>query len=297
MKMKKNPFKKPAARGSQRAKIIISGKAGVGKTVFAMQFPGVAFIDVEGSAEREWYADQLQASGASYFGRDDGSQDIAQVINLVKWLATNKHDFKTVVIDSFSKLYSIEAARCSKLKRNGKEIGTDFGADRREANKQVRILFEWIDKLDMNVILICHSKQDYLSETNETTFDGMNLMDHELDLWIEVILQGTEKRLIRVRKQRLQGFKLNEKFPLDFEAFAKKYGQQHLNASVTTIETAPEALTGRLTALVREAGIGQGTVDKWLQKAKVQQITELPEDVVKSCIQYCEGRLNGTGAA
>ena len=63
----KNPFKKPEARGSQRAKIILSGKAGVGKTVFAMQFPSVAYIDVEGSAEREWYADQLAANGASYF--------------------------------------------------------------------------------------------------------------------------------------------------------------------------------------------------------------------------------------
>lgn len=295
--MGKNPFKKPEARGSQRAKIILSGKAGVGKTVFAMQFPNVAFIDVEGSAEREWYADQLKASGASYFGRDDGSQDIAEVIKLIKWLATNKHDYKTVVIDSFSKMYSVEASRCSKLKVNGKEIGTAFGADRREANKQVKILFEWLDKLDMNAVLICHSKQDFGSETNETTFDGMNLMDHELDLWLECLLRGTDKREMRVRKQRLQGFKLNERFPLDFETFAKKYGEKHLNASVTTIETAPEGRVAVLTGLIREAGIGQETINKWLEKAKVQDLAELPSDLVEKSIEYCEGKLNATGAS
>ena len=42
---------KPEARGSQRAKIIISGGAGVGKTYFALDFPSVYYIDVEGSAE------------------------------------------------------------------------------------------------------------------------------------------------------------------------------------------------------------------------------------------------------
>ena len=219
------------------------------------------------------------------------------MIKLIKWLATNKHDYKTVVIDSFSKMYSVEASRCAKLKRNGKEIGTDFGADRREANKQVRILFEWLDKLDMNVVLICHSKQDFGSETNETTFDGMNLMDHELDLWLECLLRGTDKREMRVRKQRLQGFKMNERFELDFATFAKKYGQEHLNATVQSIETAPEGRVSVLTALIREAGIGQQTIDKWLQKAKVQDLAELPAELVEKSISYCEGQLNASGAS
>ena len=110
-------------------------------------------------------------------------------------------------------------------------------------------------------------------------------------------MRGTDKREMRVRKQRLQGFKLNERFPLDFETFAKKYGEKQLIARVTTIETAPESRVAVLTSLIREAGIGQPTVDKWLQKAKVQDLAELPSDLVEKSIEYCEGRLNATGAS
>lgn len=282
----------PAARGSQRAKIIISGGAGVGKTWFSLDFPSVYYIDVEGSAERSHYAKKLEKSGGAYFGTAEGSQDLATVTEEVITLATVEHQYKTVVIDSFSKLYNIACYEAEA------RVGNDFGADKKEANKPTRKLLHWLDKLDMNVILICHPADKWeKGEVTDTTFDGMKKLDHELDLWIEVLKQG-KSRKGRIRKSRLEGFEEGERFPFEFDEFAERYGVEHITADpVVTVSVASEQQVSELEAKAREAGIGQSTVNKWLKKGGVDSLDLLPADIVDKCLAYCEERLAGNGSS
>jgi hypothetical protein len=163
---------KPKKTGPQKSKVLIFGKPGVGKTWGTLGFPDVYYIDTEGGAKEDHYVDRLDASGALYFGPDEGSQDFEAVIQEVMTLATTDHGHRTLVIDSFSKLFNTAIANEeASLIANGKEIA--FGNQKKPAIKFTRQLVSWIDKLDMNVILVCHERDEWhKGEVIDTTFDG-----------------------------------------------------------------------------------------------------------------------------
>ena len=284
---------KPPVGKTKRAKIILSGRAGVGKTYFALDFPSCYYIDVEGSAERDHYADKLAKAGGVYFGQDEGSQDYETVIEEIVTLATVEHEYKTVVIDSFSKLYATAAGIAEE------KVGSDFGRDTKEANRPTRRLIRWIDRLDMNVILICHQADKWGKDAKgeqsviDTTFDGMKRLEYELDLWIEIIKEG-KSRKGRVRKSRLLGFVEGERFELDYKDFAERYGKKLINADhQVTHQTATPEQASNLITLCRDAGIPTTTISKWCEKAGVESAELLPPDVMSKCIEYAEGRING----
>ena len=281
---------KPEAKGVQRARIIISGAAGVGKTYFALDFPGCYYIDVEGSAERDHYAKKLEDSGGAYFGRAQGSEDINTVIEELSILATVEHDYKTLVIDSFSELYGGACAVAEE------RVGNDFGADKKEANKPTRKLLRWINKLDMNVILICHPKDDWKDgKVVGTTFDGMAKLDHKLDVWIEVKQTGKSRKGY-VRKSRIEGLETGSNFPLTFSKFSELFGAEAINKDTERLLVpAAEEQVALLDSKRREAGLPQSTVDAWLRKAKVDTLEQLPEEIVEKCLELCDERINQYG--
>src|SRR5947209_19672868 len=84
--------KKPEAV-VKRLKLFMYGPAGVGKTTAAIQFPNSYIIDGERGAEN--YDKLVTASGSAVFQ----TNDINEVIAEVKALLTEKHDYKTLVID------------------------------------------------------------------------------------------------------------------------------------------------------------------------------------------------------
>src|SRR5271165_5400759 len=117
--------KAPEQVVATKPKFMISGESGVGKTFFALDFPKPYLIDSEGGATRQQYQDKLKKSGGAYFGKEEGSQDFKAVIEEVKQLTTTKHDYKTLIIDSFTYLYMLEA---SEAESKG---GSDFGRDKK----------------------------------------------------------------------------------------------------------------------------------------------------------------------
>ena len=97
--------KQPEAVKVSKPKFLISGESGVGKTFFALDFPKPYLIDTESGATRPQYQEKLKKSKGVYFGKDEGSQDFNIVIEEIKELAKTKHEYKTLIIDSFSYLY------------------------------------------------------------------------------------------------------------------------------------------------------------------------------------------------
>ena len=95
---------KPEIVKPSKPKFMISGKSGVGKTQFALSFEKPYIIDTEGGAVREQYMNKLVEGKGAYFGKEQGSQDFKLVIEEIKSLATTKHEYKTLVLDSFSNL-------------------------------------------------------------------------------------------------------------------------------------------------------------------------------------------------
>src|SRR5439155_7926083 len=97
--------RKPEA-AVKRLKMFMFGPAGVGKTTAAIQFPQSYIIDGERGTEN--YDKLITASGSSVFQ----TTDINEVVQEVKSLLTEKHDFRTLVIDPITPVYNDLLDKC-----------------------------------------------------------------------------------------------------------------------------------------------------------------------------------------
>ncbi len=281
----------PKAAKATRPRILLYGRPGVGKTWASIEFPSVYYIDTEGGANREHYTDKLKRAGGLYFGPEQGSLDFDTVIEEVITLGTIEHPYRTLVIDSFSKLYNARAAQAAE------KGGDDFGRDKKEANKPTRKLIHWLNKIDMNVILICHEKDKWQNGSLiGQTFDGYDKLEYELDLALQIVKQKT-KRWAKVTKSRLSQFPDEEVFPWSYADFAERYGRDVIEAKSTALSLATDEQVNQLTQLISVLRVEADTTGRWLEKAGVDSFAEMDRDTIAKCISHLESKLPKTGAA
>lgn len=273
--------KKPEVKPAKRAKILISGEPGSGKTYFALSFPGVYFIDTEYGAEREQYQRKLTESGGMYLGRDHGVNTFEEVIKEVKSLTTEKHPYKTLVIDSLSHLYVGEAARAEE------KGGSEFGRDKKIANIPSRQLLRWIDIMEMNVILVAHTKKDWSNkEAVTTTFDAYDKTGYALDLWLEL----AEKKIV-VRKSRIETLPSGMVIKRDFEAFAELYGINTINQDAKQIVLATAEQVNRVGALIDLLNIKPEVIESNMKKMEVDGFEDMTTEQIAGIITMFESKL------
>lgn len=286
---------KPESVQNRKPKFLISGKSGVGKTFFALDFPAPYYIDVEEGAVREQYVKKLNGAGGVYFGPTQGSRDIKSVIEELKTLATEKHNYKTLIIDSFSHLYNLAAAIAEE------KVGNDFGKDKKEANRPTRQLIRWIENLDMTVILVCHQKDKWERKNGQlvstgTTFDGFDKLEYILDLWIEIEKLGSE-RSYTVKKSRIEQFPESMTFPLDYAKFSTLYGTEIIERESKPLSLATPEQVAEVTSLLEIVKIDEEIVDKWFTKAEVESWDQMNADTITACIAFLKKKLSGLAVA
>lgn len=267
-----------------KPKFMISGESGVGKTFFALDFPKPYLIDSEGGATRQQYQDKLKKTGGAYFGKEEGSQDFKAVIEEVKQLTTTKHDYKTLILDSFTYLYMLEA---SEAESKG---GSDFGRDKKMANIPTRQLISVLEKCDMNIILICHSKVKWERRGKDiidagTTFDGYDKLEYILDLWINILRGG---KTFEVKKSRVLGLKQGDSYPLTYDEFAGLYGKEVVEREAVPVQLATVEEVARLLTLIEGLKVDQEQQEKWLKKLGVDEYSEASSEQIQSLIKHCE---------
>jgi Rad3-related DNA helicase len=86
----------------KRLKALFYGGAGVGKTTAAIQFPAPYLIDTEKGAENVQYTKLLQKAGGVVYQ----TTDFDELMKEVKSLLTEKHEYKTLIIDPLTILYN-----------------------------------------------------------------------------------------------------------------------------------------------------------------------------------------------
>lgn len=282
--------KKPELIVPSKPKFLISGESGIGKTFFALDFPKPYLIDTEGGAVREQYQHKIEKNGGLYLGKEEGSQDFNIVLDEIKQLAETNHGYKTLIIDSFSHLYLLEAARAEE------NLGSDYGRDKKEANKPTRQLIRWLEKLDMTVILICHSKIKWVRKGKEitsegTTFDGYDKLEYILDLWIEIV-RGIPNPIYEVRKTRIESFPLRERLPLQYSDFSSRYGKEVIEKEPVPIKLANENEINQIEELIKIMRVENSDIEKWFNKAGVESFEEMTSEQIQICIKFLEKKLS-----
>lgn len=274
--------KKPSVNES-RLKCMFYGAAGVGKTTAAIQFPKPYIIDTERSTSNSQYVKAIEKSGGSVFV----TSDFDEIRNEVKELLRTKHEYKTLVIDSMTLVYN------DLLEKSERKIKTtDFGRHYAEANKRMKHFIYDLLKIDMNVIITCHSKNEYGQNLSVlgTTFDSYKKLDFIFDVVFEVQKQGNN-RIGIVKKTRVEGLPDQEKINFSYEEIANRYGRDILERDVIQIQMATEDQIIELEKLINLLHVDQEVCQKWLDKSKSETWSDMKEIEIEKCIQYLKDKI------
>lgn len=293
MAISKLKAKAPSQVEPSKPKILIFGASGFGKTWFSLDFQNCFYLDTEGGASRTHYMEKLTKSGGMIMGPEDGSLDPDVVISQFQALATEKHGFKTVVVDSITKLFNSIVA--NEAERLGEKDA--FGASKKPALSFMRRLVNWIHRLDMNVILICHQKDEWGQDAQGNriqtgvTFDCWDKLEYELDLAFQVTKQGNSRYGV-VRKSRLLGFPDKDKFPLTYDEFALRYGKDVIEKEVAVITLAAPEQVAEIERLSSVIKMTDDEKQKWLTKASASEWNELSTEQADKAIAALNAKIN-----
>ena len=270
----------------KRLKAFFYGPAKVGKTTAAIQFPKPYLIDTERGAENDKYVKMLEKGGGVIYQ----TNDFEEVVKEVKSLLTEEHEYKTLIIDPLTTLYN------DLVDKAGIEHGTDFGRHYNFANKKMKHLYNLLLRLDMNVIITSHAKNEYgpnMAVLGQT-FDCYKKLDYMFDLILEIQKRGKE-RVAVIKGSRLDGFPEDESFSFSYDEMANRYGRDSLERNAVAEKVASKEQVDRLKYLIDLYKEPQEIVDKWLDKAHAETLEEINEEIILKLIAYMENKPNLKG--
>ncbi len=268
----------------KRLKALFYGAAGVGKTTAAISFPKVYLIDTEKGSENSQYTDILAKNGGVVFQ----TSDFDELMTEVKSLLTEKHEYRTLVIDPLTTLYN------DLLDKSALIHGTEFGRHYSSANKQIKHLMNLLVRLDMNVIITSHAKNEYGTgmAVIGTTFDSYKKLDYLMDLVFEIQKRGKE-RVGVVKKSRIESFPDTETFPFSYAEIAKRYGRDVLERDAVAQELATVDQVKELLRLIDLIKVPNEIWQKWLDKSCSEKWEEMPKDAIQKCIDHLKSKIQG----
>ena len=192
-----------ATQKKRRAKVLLYGTYGTGKTVLSLQFPRPVLIDMERGSE--CYNDKFSFKVFH-------TTDVDQVKKGVAWLTKNTTDRETIVLDSITEYWSALQMKWSEtfLRRNkgkgNKEEYYDLQPrDWAQIKSEFKSFLRSLLSLDMNVICTSRVKDLYSEEVMlkkiGETFDCDRSLPYLFDTVVRLDkIEG--RHIARVEKDR-----------------------------------------------------------------------------------------------
>jgi hypothetical protein len=280
----------------KRLKMFVYGPAGVGKTTAAIQFPNAYIIDTERGTD--FYAETINKSNSAVFQ----TLNVDDVKEELKALATEKHAFKTLIIDPITQLYNNTQEKWTRIfeqyAKNDKEKDIqDFGM--RYWGK-VKGDFKGIQRLmlalDMNVIITSHQKDVYGGSFSKigTTFDSMRGDDYLFDLVFQVERRGKDLIAHTIKERAEIGkAKFPDEFVWSYDNFKKFYGAEIIEKEAIPVVMASDEQVARANKLIEIVKVDEATVNKWFDKADVDSFDEMNGEQITKVIEFLEKKVQG----
>ncbi len=288
--------KAPELTTPGKTKGMIYSASGVGKTWFALSFPKPYYMDIEGGADLAHYQARLKEAGGVYLGPEDGTLNFDFIMSEIQTLATEKHEYKTLIIDSITKLY--QTCIANEAERLGDKDA--FGASKKPAVGNMRRLINWAMRLDMNIWFVAHETAEW--GINQKTgqreeigriADVWDKLIYELDITLQAVKRGPS-RIAIVRKSRLTGFPDADQFPLEYGEFATRYGKDFIEAATVAIQLASDEQVKEINRLLQIVKIDENVIEKWKTKARAETFSEFTTEQAAGVITALNNQIKPT---
>lgn len=280
----------------KRLKLFLFGPAGYGKTTCAIQFPKAYIIDTEKGTD--FYATTINNMGSVVLQTNNPDEIKEELKNLL----TEKHDYKTLIIDPMTQVYNSLQDKWTKVfekyakDTKDKEV-QDFGMRYwSKVKSEFKAIQRIILALDMNVIITSHQKDVYGANFSKVgvTFDSMKGDDYLFDMIFRLDKQG-DKRMAYTVKERaeLGKSKFPDVFEWSYDNFLKFYGSKIIERASKPVNMATHEQVLKLNQLIEVVKIDDETISKWLVKADAGSFEELTSDQIDKCIEFVEKKIKG----
>ncbi|OGR89734.1 MAG: hypothetical protein A2992_06460 [Elusimicrobia bacterium RIFCSPLOWO2_01_FULL_59_12] len=286
------PFQK-AKTVEKRLKLFLWGDSGAGKTTLALQFPKPVVIDLEGGCDlygEAFQFDVLKATTAD------------QVSQAVDWLLTNKHDYRTLVIDPITVYWDALQKKWSDifLKRNKSSKGYRFEfydlqpRDWLTLKAEFKDLIRKLIALDMNVIITARQKTQYKEGSFMVamgeTFDGEKSLPYLFDTIVRLFVDEKGRHMGAVLKDR------SNKLPKDpFEAkyplFESLFGKQSLARKPKPVAVSTDDQKSKIKALIAQVGMPEEQVTERLGAYGAETLEDLTAENAALILQKLEAAV------
>ena len=276
----------------RRLKLFVFGGSGVGKTVFGMQFPSAAYIDMERGTEA------YQEEAALHVQQTTSCESVMQAVD---WLRSHEHPYATLVIDPITIFWEDLQRKWSDifLRRNTRGAGHrgEFydmqPGDWQTVKSELRSFMRKLLALDMNVIVTAREKDRYrqsgFMEVEGVTFDAEKSMPYLFDVVLQLYRGENGEYLARTLKARgPAGQKLPAEGPMSFESLAAIYGRDVLTRVGTPVELASAEQQERIRAALAELGAPPEAVRARLAEYDAASIEELSAQHAATIIERLE---------
>ena len=238
-------------------KMLIYGPEGVGKTTFASQVEGCAFIDTEGSTRHMDVA------------RFDAPDSLYDVLDILNYVLGHTEDFGAIVIDTVDWLEKLifNAVCVEKKIQNVEDIGYGKGyVYAKQKMQQILEVLQLIVDRGVHVVLVCHSMIRKFELPDEMgSYDRYMLKLNEKNIapivkeWVDIMLfvnyrtdivtdsdgktkkgKGGQKRVMYANHNACwdakNRFNMPDEMPFDFSEIAHLFGSAK-PVEAKTIET------------------------------------------------------------
>lgn len=294
-----SPFQK-AHTIEKRLKLFLWGDSGVFKTTVALQFPKPVVIDMEGGTDL--YGETFDFGVLKATTAD-------QVLEAVEWLLTNRHEYRSLVIDPITIYWDALQKKWSDifLRRNKGSKGHRFEFYDLQPKDWMTIKAEFKEfirkliSLDMNVIVTARQKPQYKEGSFMVamgdTFDGEKSLPYLFDTIVHLFIDESGKHMGRCLKDRShklpkEAFQLPDD-PLEgrYKVFEGFFGKQALSRKAKPVELVTDELRSKIISHIETLGMSPDHVERRLSAYGAETIDDLTLQDAQTILKKLEAAI------
>lgn len=282
---------------NKRVKMMVFSAPALGKTTAAINWPKSVIIDMEHGTDN--YSDTIIKNGSIVLHTTNPDE----VRDEIKTLLTEKHDYRTIVIDPVTILYQSIQEKWTRIfsKYADTEKATelqDFGFRYwAKVKSDYKAIMRMLLACDLNVILTAHQKDVYGEGMKKVGFgsDSMKGDEHIFDYVFQLVMDAKGRRTALTKKERAEVGK--NRFPSEFEwsykNFCVYYDKEELERPSTPVPLATPEQVSAIKSLLGIVKVEDTFEVDILNKADVDTWEEMTADKIQKTIDFLNKKKEG----